>query len=122
MATATTETIASQSETEPVANTLALSSDPRPNDASDLFQPGQNGNTALAQFETSSAPPATNISVEPKDNADNNNQVQMLSEEQPLAGLVADDQNIENLPTENQISNSPPVIDSNDNASNHERL
>ena len=122
LATATTETIASQSETAPVANTLALSSDPTPNDASDLFQPGQNGNTALAQFETSSAPPATNISVESKDNADNNNQVQMLSEEQPLVGLVADDQNIENLPTENQISNSPPVIDSNDNASNHERL
>lgn len=91
MATATTETIASQSETAPVANTPALSNDLTPDDASDLIQPGQNGNTALAQFETSSAPPATNISVEPKDNADNNNQVQMLSEEQPLVGLVADD-------------------------------
>lgn len=122
MATATTETIASQSETAPVANTPLLSSDPTPDDASDLIQPGQNGNTALAQFEMSSAPPATNISVEPKDNTDNNNQVQMLSEEQPLIGLVADDQNIENLPTENQISHSPPVIDSNDNASNQGQL
>jgi hypothetical protein len=72
-ATATTETIASQSETALVANTHTLRGDPIPDDASDLIQPGQNVNTALAQFETSSKPPATNISVEPKDNADTNN-------------------------------------------------
>jgi hypothetical protein len=46
----------------------------------------------------------------------------MPSVEQPLVILVADDQNIENLPTESQVSNSPPAIDSNDNASNQEQL
>lgn len=112
----------SQANTATVSNVPSSGDDLASDETGDLAQFGQTESIAVAQPETVVKPPFVITPVEPVNNSENIPRLQTSPEEQPLVNLDAEDQNIEDFPTDNQNSNSALVINTNNGVGNREHL